>query len=315
MVIAAHAYNDYYHDQLPGIATLRRRLTDGHQEGGWTWHAALLPYLKETDLYNSINWSFAPDDGRVNQTVIETRVDVFLCPSDHGGLNSYAVNAGTWYDYDYATTGQGRWDGLAAHHSLDVNVFQAPGLNRLQDGTSNTIMFAEQVHSPSVSGLGPAPSQRLMDPGVELRMVTPQQARSVCLSMRDGEPASARYVHQTIGQSEESVLAAGNTFPSFPAVGQYWALAMPNRGAFVNGLLPPNSTNCLGGYPDSGNRKDAAFGLRCASSWHKAGVNVAFADGSVYFVPENWNPDWYTALFSIDRNEITGLDAHSEPFQ
>ena len=303
IVSATLSYAAHYDYQLPGIATLRWRGVSGHQRGGWTWHAALLPHLKEESLYNSINWSFGPDDGHVNRTVLQSHVDVFLCPSDHGGRNSYAVNAGTWYDYDYATTGQGRWDGFTAHHKLVVETFKAIDLGHLADGTARSVIFAEQVHLPSVSGMGPKPFQMFMDPGVELRTLTPLKARQVCLARRDGESPSARYIHHTIGQSGKPASAAGSGASIFPAVGQYWATVMPNRGTFVNGLLTQNSKNCLGRYPESRNGKDAAFGLRCASSWHKRGVNIAIADGSVRFLNDDIDPDFCAAVFSIDRGE------------
>jgi hypothetical protein len=142
-----------------------------------------------------------------------------------------------------------------------------------------------------------------MDPGVELRMMKPETARQICLGMRDGEPISARYRHEIIGQSRKSAVSPSTGLSLFPAVGQYWASVTPNRSTFVNGLLPPNSTNCLGGYKDSRNGKDAAFGLRCASSWHSGGVNIAFASGSVKFIRDDMIRDLYTSLFSIDRDD------------
>ena len=54
-----------------------------------------------------------------------------------------------------------------------------------------------------------------------------------------------------------------------------------------------------------GQRKDGLFGLRCASSWHKGGVNLAMADGTVRFLADDIDPSIYTGLFSKDLGEIT----------
>jgi len=65
--------------------------------------AALLGYLEQTPLYNSLNFSLAPlDDYNANTTAARrTIVNVFLCPSDTnsgGGKqdnNNYAASFGT----------------------------------------------------------------------------------------------------------------------------------------------------------------------------------------------------------------------------
>jgi prepilin-type processing-associated H-X9-DG protein len=146
----------------------------------------------------------------------------------------------------------------------------------------------------------------LMATGEELRLLSPKRARELCLAMKDGSPADARFVHGFGAWQDPE-----RTLETYPAVGLYWAPPSPNRNSFVNGLMPPNSTNCLGQYRggvQSGRRKDGAYGLRCASSWHRGGVNLAFADGAVRFIPDSVNVDTYTALFSVDRNDIVASE-------
>lgn len=305
---AAHFYADEFAGSLPGTAVPRRVSPSGVPQGGWPWHAALLPYVEETSLYNAINWSFASSDRRVNGTAVGTKVDVFVCPSDYGGRSSYAVNAGSWYDYDYAATSRGRHDGFNAHDLQSITVrgrrvatVVGPNIDAIPDGTSNTVLFAEQIHSPSVSGVGPLVSQTLLDPGMELRLLSPDQARQICLSKGD-DPAKHAFVHPRSRSSSKTV---GQTMRPFPAVGEHWALPVPNRSTHVNGLLPPNTVNCLSRHYGSKNGRDGYFGLRTASSWHKGGVNLAFADGSVRFIRDDVDPRKYTAMFSIDRGEVT----------
>jgi len=308
LVLAAHLYADAYAGALPGTASVRWTGACQVPQGGWQWHASVLPFVGEDAVYNTINWSFSAYDRRVNRTAVQAHVDAFLCPADYGGRSSYAVNAGTWYDYDYAVTGRGRWDGFSRHHlqagaprgSLSVAVM-GPNIDAIPDGTSNSVLFAEQMHTPVVSGMGPTTAQTFFDPGMELRLLSPDQARRICLGKRD-DPGKYTYRHPR----SKTIKGTGPlTAQSFPAVGEYWAVPFPNRSTFVNGLLPPNSMNCLGRELGSKNGRDAAFGLRASSSWHKGGVNLGYADGSVRFVSDEVDQVSYTGRFSMDRGEVT----------
>ena len=268
------------------------------------WHATLLPYLEETAVYNALNWSFSAADGRDfnnrrNQTATQTRIDVFRCPADSGGLLSYAVNQGTWYDYDYAKTSRGRWDGFSYH-------FQAgPNLSGIPDGTSHSALFGEVVHSPLVSGIGPVPFQKLMSTGVDLRTLSPDEARRLCMRHVDGTPPWV-----VVGTPGPGTYRHDNIeYGAGIRTGSAWHIPFPNQGAVVHGLTPPNSANCLGewGGADAKRRRDGIFGVRCASSWHRQGVNLAFADGSTRFIVNTVDQQVYTGMFSIDRDEITAI--------
>ena len=73
--------------------------------------------------------------------------------------------------------------------------------------------------------------------------------------------------------------------------------------------------NCLGqdgGGTGKDQRKDGTFGLRSASSWHRGGVNLAYADGSVRFTRNEVDHKAYTGRFSLDREEITVAEDSNE---
>jgi prepilin-type processing-associated H-X9-DG protein len=150
--------------------------------------------------------------------------------------------------------------------------------------------------------MGPVAAQIFLDPGMELRMLSANQARQVCLRKAQ-EPNKHGYIHPKLQKQQPGATGAS---AAYPAIGEYWAFPYPNRGTWVNGLLPPNSPNFLGRHLGSRHGRDAAFGLRPASSWHVGGVNLGYADGSVRFVTNDVNPGEYTGRFSIDRGEITG---------
>jgi prepilin-type N-terminal cleavage/methylation domain-containing protein len=50
-------------------------------EPGWGWSAHLLPYMEQSNVFNSINLSIAIDD-HLHEDIIQSRMPVFICPSD-----------------------------------------------------------------------------------------------------------------------------------------------------------------------------------------------------------------------------------------
>ncbi|QDT28733.1 DUF1559 domain-containing protein [Gimesia panareensis] len=119
-----------------------------------TIHTMLLPYLDQTPLYNTINFSVDPQNA-ANAQVRRTKVTVFLCPS------ALLVEDGTYAQHNYPTASANHGYGLCGRHGSDTTngIFASrwgivdsssgavyAGQMRLQnvtDGTSNTITFSE----------------------------------------------------------------------------------------------------------------------------------------------------------------------------
>jgi prepilin-type processing-associated H-X9-DG protein len=129
----------------------------------WTNHSvfvALLPYLEQHPLYNSVN--FDMNIGCItNTTILGTGLQVLWCPSDAGVLvpktlpdgslegagtatmyyTSYAGNSGMWhlfFQQDFPP--QQHMNGL---FYIDSSVRPAD----IQDGTSTTLLLSERAHS------------------------------------------------------------------------------------------------------------------------------------------------------------------------
>jgi prepilin-type N-terminal cleavage/methylation domain-containing protein len=201
--------------------------------GTWSCQALLLGYMEGQPIYNScnFNWNVWWAGGYpINLTVTNTIVNSFICPSDGlspdppnwqqwvGHTNNYVACLGT-------TTFQWSPDstGVFAHKN-------AYGVQRITDGSSNTIAFSESL----ISG------------------------RGLWEKWRDG-PAAGIYAQQGSGMSPSAVYDANTAIPavmkdlqtcnqffqsrqhhSWNDKGYRWATGSPGITSF-NTIVPPNS--------------------------------------------------------------------------
>ncbi len=143
------------------------------QLGTFGMKTRLLPYLEQAQVYNTVNLGLEPEDASGgNDTIIITKLNAFLCPSDPndpgpaflytmkngsgafppGGTN-YPNNLGTLY-----RSNGGQYDGPA--YLLGASQAKTSGttpilantptngtvtLANITDGTSNTVIFSEWV--------------------------------------------------------------------------------------------------------------------------------------------------------------------------
>src|SRR5258708_4851076 len=82
MGIACQTYHDNQQRLPPGY-----RASGPYSDGagdtspGWGWGAFLLPQLEQSNLFRAIQFN-QPVEAAVNSAAIQTRLAVFLCPSD-----------------------------------------------------------------------------------------------------------------------------------------------------------------------------------------------------------------------------------------
>jgi prepilin-type N-terminal cleavage/methylation domain-containing protein len=153
MGTAVHNYASTYGDKLPPLLAQR---DVNFQYGGWI-HFTLLPFIEQQAIYTagvnyctatpSNNSYSAPVTGTSTGTLQSVLVPGFQCPSDttYSGAGA-ATNtswAGTSYGANYPLFG--------ATKSGSSYVSQYT-IGNIPDGTSNTIMFAEQVAGCKDSG-------------------------------------------------------------------------------------------------------------------------------------------------------------------
>ncbi len=165
--LALHNYHSTYDTFPPGyISVTRGNQPTGQDIGpGWGWGAMILGNLEQTSIANSLNFSLltsAPG----SQTVRQTSLSVFLCPSNSGGTGPLSIkdSSGNILVGDLAP---GQYIGVAGQ--WEPEEFPAPnngvfyrnsriGLREITDGSSTTLMAGERsqnVANATWSGMIP----------------------------------------------------------------------------------------------------------------------------------------------------------------
>jgi prepilin-type N-terminal cleavage/methylation domain-containing protein/prepilin-type processing-associated H-X9-DG protein len=213
--------------------------------GSYSWNEALLPFLEQDNLYNSLvlnqlnQYGILADSQYVNcvgpNSPGGTPVSVFVCPADilptlavttytgddgtlyYFGMSSYLGNAGTVSMY---------WPGASQDGVFYLN--SDVRIASITDGTSSTLLFGERYH---------------LDPTFD------QLAGSSLQTYGGWAWANVYSMEDHMGSSQ----------------------------APINYLIPPGTTSDPTYYYQ--NTRLGAFG-----SGHTGGANFAFADASVHFL-------------------------------
>ena len=223
----------------------------------WSAHSQLLPFLEQTSLYNTLNFSFIPwaqnpNFSPQNISAITTHVETFLCPSDSDRIPelyglahcNYRANAG----------------------GLPYNlIFGSPN----RDGKNNGVFWYQ-------SAVG---SMHILD-----GLSTTAAMSERCLGTGARRDAKADYYVPGSGVSTCSSIDSA-TAARWTADNEWSGERWGDGGMFYTRyqhISAPNSPSCNFG-------KDDYHGLVevNASSRHSGGVNVLFADGSVRFIKQS----------------------------
>jgi len=168
------------------------------------------------------------------------------------------------------------------------------GLENITDGTSNTVLMTEGVIWDGTTSGG------AIDFRANVLVLTSgfnyDQGPQNCLNLK--------------GTGRKSVTTATNTNETTQRPGNRAFETYRTYHAAVFTLLPPNSPSCGGNGTTNTSMAPAHRGTGgvSASSEHKGGVNVVFADGAVRFVPDTIHTKNLGIAASTSLGGANGLD-------
>jgi prepilin-type N-terminal cleavage/methylation domain-containing protein/prepilin-type processing-associated H-X9-DG protein len=268
--------------------------------GNFGMKTRLLPFIEQTNLFNTMNMSFngeAPQGQ--NDTILITKLNAFVCPSDANtpqymyttltqgaqpvGYSNYPNNIGT-----IATNNSGSFDGPAYIMAANLNTALAQGgtvtLAGITDGTSNTVIFSEWIK---------ADLSTTSTSGLEQIMVGPAY------------PTIFTYVLPTVystGCQASLTISATNE----NVKGCFWYNDKCGQGGGYSHISTPNVKACIFSSDADAAPDHTMVG---ASSNHPGGANVALLDGSVRFIKNSISPQTWWALATKSGGEV--LDSSS----
>jgi prepilin-type N-terminal cleavage/methylation domain-containing protein/prepilin-type processing-associated H-X9-DG protein len=297
-------------------------------QSSWSAFARSLPFLEQSNFYNSINFDFTYSDG-TNTTVSFSPVAFLYCPSDPGNhiddnslggtgdaTTSYGTCDGDWYVWSV------NWGATNTVGPMNRSMFgpnYARRIAMVTDGLSNSLMAAEgyigHAQMRSCSGTaGSVPSDPVTGTYSFTNVPLPGAASAAAL---------AYLVNNCTG-------SVGKIKNGGPIGHTRWA----NGGVYYSGFttaMPPNmnvstvskayisagvsATNFGQNLPMDWDWVDendggATYMSLSASSRHPGGVNTLFGDGSVHFVKNSINPLTWYGLGTIAGGEVVSSDQY-----
>ncbi len=292
--------------------------------GAWSPQAQLFPYLEQTPVYNSINFSLPNrySGWNANTTVLGVRIASFLCPSSpvaKGNIaccvfiktpgNNYFASVGPAivYQSNQGTVGLFGYD---YNPSLAINVPVANRSNStpaisiadISDGTSNTIAFGEWRTGDFNCSVVTIPQD----------VINPVPWPNISQSGPWSGTALTTFMGwlNTCASTAPSTITHGGTNWEYNMsyLGISW-----DQGIFGyslgNTMLAPNPP-----YPNcrtcTWNGDWDCPGMYGLSSYHPGGGNIAMADGSVRFLKSSTNMNIVWALGTKAGGEVISSDSY-----
>jgi prepilin-type N-terminal cleavage/methylation domain-containing protein/prepilin-type processing-associated H-X9-DG protein len=273
--------------------------------------ALILPYLEQSSLYGTFNFTLDVNNTGENETARCQLVNAFVCPSDASqtrmpgstvfagstgqiGYSNYFASLGATAaqlfdtgtataETDTSTLGMFNYKmnltGTLATNPKFRSVESTVTIASVTDGTSNTAMFSETRRSPLAAT---ASAANLVDRSVIHRLSAWNRAvDNYTPKLPDCDTSTMTvlsYRGQQYYRGQQFVSTYSHTVP-------------PNYRGF----------DCM----------DSTWGVGhiAARSYHPGGVNVSMADGSVRFVKDSANIQAWRALGTRGGGEIISSDA------
>ncbi len=241
----------------------------------------LLPYMEQSVVYNSINYSIHRADPG-NNTALATSVSSFLCPSDPQAGNlppgqageNYHPNSGNTIDYVHDISDPWNFNTSLPPFNGVFYPVSHTRIAEITDGTSNTAAFSEM-------GLGDMSNAIATEKTDQFWTQTWPTTPDLAIAQCQGFPA-ANLAYQ--GLSTDGVpWLEGST------------------SAMYNHVNTPNKRSCI--FPPGRI-------MNTANSYHPGGVNVGMCDGSVRYMKDSVSLPTWRALGSRNGGEVISSDSY-----
>jgi len=285
-VLAVHNYESA-HKQLPPSFEIEQGSILSGNNGSWSIHGRLLPFVEQANAFDRIDLNVAWD-AQADTGVPTTRIGLYQCASEVNDTvrldtstgnprvypQNYGFNFGSWLVYDPVS-------GQPGDGPFYVN--SKTRFGAIVDGTSNTFCVAEvKAFTPYI--------RNTTDPG-ETPPTDPTAFDGFSGQLKLGDS-----LHQNTGHTEWcdgrvhhsgfTTVYGPNTFVEFNSDGELFDIDF-------------NSVQ-------EGKRDDqATYAAITARSYHTGGiVNVGFLDGSSQAISEQITLSVWRALGTINGREV-----------
>jgi prepilin-type N-terminal cleavage/methylation domain-containing protein len=267
----------------------------------WGVTSRIIPYLELGPLYNSINYALKTT-GAENATVVATTIATLICPSEinpqpyettsaAGVTSNFAVSNYGWCEGDWFVFG-GVMVNVPNRSAFGPNLSRR--LATFTDGLSNTMVGAEvRTYTPAYHDCAAIPPPATGSPNVSPDPTT-------IIASIAAAPSAGCKVAAGIPGGGHTRWCNGNTF--------YDGLttALPPNTRSPAGTPALDADLCSEDEDDGG----PTYSAITARSYHPAGVNSLFGDGSVHFVKNSIDWRIWRALGTIGSGEVVSADAY-----
>jgi prepilin-type N-terminal cleavage/methylation domain-containing protein/prepilin-type processing-associated H-X9-DG protein len=263
--------------------------------GGWKWFSGvtmMAPYMENNAMYNALNFTFGPEEGTAdpNGTVVRTKINTFLCPSDGSADPAAQINYKACTGTYIKIRGSGNW---AKPNGLFTDTLSRD-IASCSDGTSQTIAFSEQLRG---DGNGAKFSRSDYLGGGTSKWIT------VANTVGDAKSETTYYQAMEKACDTTAYNVVPNPSSGF-SMGRWWTVSGFGFGEF-NAIQTPNGHHIMVCRDDcSAGCAPEPNSLSMATSNHSGGVNTLMGDGSVRFIKDSVNQQTWWALGSRDGGEV-----------
>ncbi|MCA9151104.1 MAG: DUF1559 domain-containing protein [Planctomycetales bacterium] len=283
------------------------RSGSGCQGGFYSWQARVLPFIEESSLFERIDFEIdlatecndgtngLIDEGHPHAGVAMSVVESLLCPSD-GFRGHHADVMGIESAPDNYVANAG-WPSLSTGIAGDrVTPAKQNGIITVVNSRSKeSWLRSAAVRAKQVKdGLSKTAciSERLIQRGTTAASILSGPTQTLSFHLTERPRTLGQMVENCNSQQTHADLA------NSAYIGRFWLSGWAPTAPTYLHVMPPNTNHCHFGH----SLRTGDF-IVTPSSNHPGGINIAYADGHVAFLPDDIEPTVWWAIGSRNGHE------------